>query len=242
MVITPCYPSSPQGTSQVGNSEVGSAGSSVVLPWRNPQAPKATPSRWTPSSPRTPFPSPGLTLQLIDATVIHAVSRFPLQLLQVLLILTGRASVKVLHHLIKLPQQVTELISHRWGQEVSGGKGLGQAPGRQPQQKPLGSSTGLGRGQTQAPGPLSAGRLPALALYSKFRADIASQRPPPPRAPSTSSSLDSSAILPAHPTSEQGPNPVRAGPKQARALVLNPASSSAFGGVMAGLNRGPGPR
>lgn len=85
------------------------------------------------SSSPMPSPSPGLTLQLIDAAVINALSRFPLQLLQVLLVLTHRAPVKVLHDLVKLPQQLTELLSHRWGQHGDVGVPTGQAgPARAP--------------------------------------------------------------------------------------------------------------
>lgn len=64
---------------------------------------------------------PRLTLQLINAAVIYTVPRFSLQLFQVLLILTGRASLKVLHHFIELPQQVTELLSHGWGKKTAQG-------------------------------------------------------------------------------------------------------------------------
>lgn len=64
------------------------------------------------------LPSSRLTLQLIDAAVVDTVSRFPLQLLQMLLGLTCGAPRKVLHRLIELPQQVAEVVSHRCEQET----------------------------------------------------------------------------------------------------------------------------
>lgn len=73
-------------------------------------------------APQNPsFPSPELTLQLINAAVVHTVSCFSLQLFQVLLVLTRRASLKVLYDLIELPQEVTELLCHGWGKKSAEG-------------------------------------------------------------------------------------------------------------------------
>lgn len=69
-------------------------------------------------------PSPTLTLQLIDAAVVHAVPRFPLQLLQVPLILTRGAPVEALDDLIEFPQQIAELVRHGC-REALGSEGLG---------------------------------------------------------------------------------------------------------------------
>jgi len=69
-------------------------------------------------------PSPTLTLQLIDAAVVHAVPRLPLQLLQVPLILTRGAPVEALDALIEFPQQIAELVRHGC-KEALGSEGLG---------------------------------------------------------------------------------------------------------------------